>query len=160
MKNKLLFSIAFVALSVSGFAQSVTIGGEVEKPYQLTPEAFKGMKQVTVKGTGHDGKPHDYSGVLLNDIITQAGGLPNNQLRGKSLAKYLLIKAADGYRAVIALAEINPEFNDKNIILANKIDGKTLEEKTGPYQLVIPGEKKWGRWVRQVNEIDLQTAKD
>lgn len=149
-------------MSVKIFAQTapaaVSIKGEVTKPFTIN--ASTKLKQVTVKGTGHDGKEHEYTGYLLSDIITEAGGIPNNQLRGKALARYVLIKAADGYQAVIAMAEFNPEFNDKQIILADQEDGKALPAANGPYQVIIPGEKKWGRWVRMVTEIVVLTAKE
>lgn len=164
MKNtKIAALLLFTGLlftAATGFTQIVPVSGDVAKPYIITPSSFAAMKQLTVKGKAHDGKEHEFSGVLLSDIVNAASALPDNKLSGKSLAKYVLIKAADGYRAVIALPEINSEFNDKNIILADKEDGKPLLEKTGPYQIIIPGEKKWGRWVRQVNGIEIQTAKD
>lgn len=158
---KILSAAAFLFfLAGKASAQTVNVGGDVEKPFVITTAWFQKAKQVTVKGTGHDGKPHQYSGILLNDILTEAGAVPGGKLHGKTLAKYVVIKAADGYKAVIALPEVNPEFNDKNIILANKEDGKLLADKTGPFQIIIPGEKKWGRWVRQVTDIVVQTVKD
>lgn len=160
MINKLIVAAIFTAASFSLKAQTVAIGGDVTAPYKITASSFSAMKQVTVNAKGHDGKDHEYGGVLLADIINQAGAVPNNKLSGKAFAKYILIKAADGYRAVIALPEINSEFNDKTIILADKEDGKVLPPANGPYQIIIPGEKKWGRWVRQVTGIDIQTAKD
>ena len=155
------FVIAAAVFTASTtLAQTVPVSGDVAKPYIITASSFAAMKQTTVKGKAHDGKDHEFTGVLLSDIVNAAGALPDNKLNGKSLAKYILVKAADGYRAVIAFPEINAEFNDKNIILADKEDGKPLVDKTGPYQIIIPGEKKWGRWVRQVTGIEIQTAKD
>ncbi len=155
------FALAASLFTVSAtFAQTVVVSGDVTKPFTITASSFAAMKQTTIKGKAHDGKEHEFTGVLLSDIVNAAGALPDNKLSGKSLAKYILIKAADGYSAVIALPEINADFNDKNIILADKEDGKPLFEKTGPYQIIIPGEKKWGRWVRQVTGIEIQTAKD
>ena len=160
MKNIFYITFALLFLATSVKAQTVEVSGDVTTPFKITASSFATMKQMTVKAKGHDGKEHDYSGVLLADIVNQAGALPNGKLSGKALAKYILIKAADGYRAVIALPEINTEFNDKNFILADKEDGKVLPPTNGPYQVVIPGEKKWGRWVRQVTGIVIQTAKD
>jgi len=48
-------------------------------------------------------------------------------LSGKRLASCLLV-AADGYRAVIALPEIDPAFTNKPILLAFLRDGKPLDE--------------------------------
>jgi len=76
-------------------------------------------------------------------------------LRGKRLASCLLVEAADGYRAVIALPELDPAFTDKQIILAFLKDGKPLDDKEGPYRIVIPDEKRMARWVRQVTVLKI-----
>lgn len=34
-------------------------------------------------------------------------------------------------------------------------DGKPLDEKQGTWQIIVPGEKKWGRWVRQVEALKI-----
>ena len=34
-------------------------------------------------------------------------------------------------------------------------DGKRLGEKEGPYRIVIPDEKRMGRWVRQVTVLKI-----
>jgi hypothetical protein len=56
-------------------------------------------------------------------------------MRGKRLASCLLVEAADGYSAVIALPEIDPDFSDKQIVLAFLQDGKPLDAKAGPYRI-------------------------
>jgi hypothetical protein len=78
------------------------------------------------------------SGVPLSVIIRESGAIPGNQLRGKYLAKYVLISGADGYNTVIALPEIDTAFTDKVIILADKEDGKTLSPDVWPFQIVVP----------------------
>jgi|GraSoiStandDraft_41_1057321.scaffolds.fasta_scaffold3806610_2 hypothetical protein len=41
------------------------------------------------------------------------------QLRGSQLKLYLLVAALDGYRAVFALPEFDPDFTDQVILLAD-----------------------------------------
>jgi len=65
------------------------------------------------------------------------------------------VDAADGYRVVIALPELDPAFTDKQFVLAFLKDGKVLDEKEGPYQIVIPEEKRMARWVRQVTTLKI-----
>lgn len=71
------------------------------------------------------------------------------------MASCLLVEAADGYRVVISLPELDPAFTDKQIILAFLKDGKTLDDKEGPYRIVIPDEKRMARWVRQVTTLKI-----
>jgi hypothetical protein len=76
-------------------------------------------------------------------------------MRGKRLASYLLVEAADGYRVVIALPELDPAFTGKQIVLAFLKDGRPLDDKEGPYRIVIPDEKRMARWVRQVTRLKI-----
>jgi hypothetical protein len=76
-------------------------------------------------------------------------------MKGKQIASCLLVQAADGYRVVIALPEIDPAFTDKQFVLAFLKDGKPLDAKEGPYRIVIPDEKRMARWVRQVTTLKI-----
>jgi hypothetical protein len=71
------------------------------------------------------------------------------------LAFCFLVEAADSHRVVIALPEIDPAFTDKQVVLAFSKDGKPLDDKEGPYRLVIPDEKRMARWVRQVTALKI-----
>jgi hypothetical protein len=64
-----------------------------------------------------------------------------------------VVEAADGYRVVIALPELDPAFTDRQIVLAYLRNGKPLDEKEGPYRIIIPDEKRMARWVRQVTTL-------
>lgn len=66
-----------------------------------------------------------------------------------------MVNAADGYRVVFALAEFDTEFGNAGAVLADRRDGKALDAKEGPFRLVIAREKRAGRWVRQMNQIEL-----
>jgi hypothetical protein len=52
-------------------------------------------------------------------VGTQTG----KDLRGKQMALYVLASASDGYRAVFALAELDPAFTDRHILLVDRRDG-------------------------------------
>lgn len=88
--------------------------------------------------------------------MLEKGGITfGESLRGRRLSSCLLIEAADGYRVVIALPEIDPAFTDKQIVLAFLENDKPLDAKTGPYRIVIPDEKRMARWVRQVTTLKI-----
>ncbi|WP_332367659.1 hypothetical protein [Spirosoma telluris] len=69
------------------------------------------------------------------------------------------MKANDGYEVIFALAEIDPEFATRTIILADVVDGAPLPLGVGPYRVVVPGEKKPARWIREVKSIEVRFAK-
>ena len=69
---------------------------------------------------------------------------------------YLVVEGKDGYRAVFAWAELDSSFMDKPVYLITMRDGKPLPDKDGPFELVVPGEKRNGRWVRQVMALRVR----
>ena len=59
----------------------------------------------------------------------------------------------DGYRAVYALAELDPVFTDDRALVVDTRDGKPLSGEEGPLRMLLPEEKRPARWVRQVKRI-------
>ncbi|TWR27518.1 molybdopterin-dependent oxidoreductase [Mucilaginibacter pallidiroseus] len=153
--------IVSVFLSLAGFAQTseVVVDGDIATPFKINAASFTSMKVIQLKHNDKEGKEHTYSGISLFDVLTKAGAVPNNQLKGKILTKYLLVSAADGYQVVIALPEIDPAYTDKTIILANQMDGKNLPANAGPFRLIVPGDKKLARSVMRVTSLTVLTAK-
>jgi hypothetical protein len=126
------------------------VGGDVPRPFELTTAEFAQLPRQTVRAKGHDGKEAEFAGVPLIELLKTAGVKFGQNLRGPALATYLVVEAADGYRAVFALPEPDPAFTDRVILLADRRDGKPLDEREGPLRIIVPGEKRPARWVRQV----------
>ncbi len=136
----------------------LSVKGEAERPLDLTAEEFAKLPRQSVHAKDHEGKEADYEGVALVDVLKAAGVKFGQDLRGKALANYLVVEAADGYRAVYALPELDAAFTDRVILLADQRDKKPLDEKHGPLQVIVPGEKKHARWVRQVTALKIGRA--
>src|SRR5439155_525033 len=82
------------------------------------------------------GKTIRYEGVLLAEVL-RFGGVPfGKHPRGERTAEFVLVEAVDGYRTVLALAEVDPALTDHVVLLADRLDGKPLTESSGPYRLV------------------------
>ena len=107
--------------------------------------------------SGHDGSGR-YCGVALTDLLALVNAPLADSLRGRSLATYVLVEAADGYRVVLSIAELDSQFTDRVVILADRKDGRALPAAEGPYRLIVPGEKRPARWARQVVRISLKRA--
>lgn len=138
----------------------VKIDGEVKIPLTLYADDLARMKRVTATLKDHDGKGQTYTGVALQDIMQKAGVTMGNELRGANLAKYLLVKCADGYKVVFALAELDNAFTDRVIILADEIAGKPLPKDRGPFRLIVPSEKRPARSSYQVTEMVVKSASE
>lgn len=115
------------------------------------------MPRTTVEADDH-GKTHRYEGIALSELLRPMGIPQGQALRGKWLTYYLNATAADGYQAIFALPELDPAFTNRTLILADTEDGKPLGEAAGPYRIVVPGEKRGARWVRQVIRIAVRKA--
>ena len=124
----------------------------------VTAETFRGIDRTAVDVAEEDGTKAHFEGVALGDGLTAHGVQLGRALRGPALAHYVVVKAADDYRAVYALPELDRTFNDRVILLADRRNGAPLDARAGPFRIVVPGEKHEARWVRQVTEIDVESA--
>jgi DMSO/TMAO reductase YedYZ molybdopterin-dependent catalytic subunit len=132
-----------------------TIAGQSLK---MGPADFAKLPPAHVTATDHDGKKHEYDGVNLRDLLTQAGVAMGDNLRGKELADYVVAEASDGYRVVFSIAELDPGFSNVQVIVATRVDGQPLPAQVGPLRLVVPGDKRPARWVRMLTTISVVRA--
>ena len=149
----------FLLVSLAATAQSVTVGGEVTTPLTLTGADVSAMPRSTAIAKDKQGTPHTFQGVSLADIFKKAGVTTGRDLRGDNLAKYVLVTCADNYQVVFSLAELDSSFTDRVVILADQMEGKPLPAGTGPFRVIVPGEKKPARNCFQVTAIDIKFAK-
>jgi DMSO/TMAO reductase YedYZ molybdopterin-dependent catalytic subunit len=137
---------------------SLRIDGLVEKPGIFDAKSFVGLKRITLKVDDH-GEPAVYEGVSLTEVLALAGAPVGDRMRGAQLSLVVVAKAADDYVATYSLAEIDPGFTDRVMILADRRDGKPLPENAAPFQIIVPGEKKHGRWIRQVVSVTVKETR-
>ena len=121
----------------------------------LSRADLEALPHVKVTASEHGSPAVSFEGVTLKSVLEKAGVTFGESMKGKRLTNCLLVEAADGYRAVMALPELDPAFTDKQTVLAFLRDGKPLGEKEGPYRIVIPAEKRMARWVRQVTTLKI-----
>ena len=114
-------------------------------------------KTVTVHNP-HTNADETYSGVPLIELLEKEGVPHGHDIRGKWLSAYLVATGSDGYKAVITLAEADPEFHPGDILVADWMDGKPLDAKTGPFRLVVTEDKRPARSVHNLVSIELKMA--
>jgi DMSO/TMAO reductase YedYZ molybdopterin-dependent catalytic subunit len=163
----LLISTLIAMLVFAGFAftrpaaagsAALTVDGEVAHPHIFDESELAAMRHVTVHVTDEKGAPVTYEGVPLSEILEQAGAPLGKALRGKQMTLYLLVTASDGYRALFALAELDPAYTDKVVLLADRRDGHPLAATEGPLRIVVPGEKRHARWIRSITTLSIRRA--
>lgn len=135
----------------------LTVGGDVEKPLSLSLDDLKHSPRTTLKVMNpHENKEENYEGVPLAKILEQAGVPHGSQLRGNSMTTVVIAEGADGYRAVFALPELDSDFQEANIIVADTLDGAPINDKLGPLRVVAPKDKRPARWVRNLKSITIK----
>jgi hypothetical protein len=114
------------------------------------------LGRQTARGTLHDAIEHEFSGFSLAAVLTRQGATLSG--RGRGLADYLLVEAADSYRVVLSAAELDSTLTGKVPLLVDRLDGQPLTPKGGPWRVFVPGDRRPARWVRQVVRLRLASA--
>ncbi len=125
----------------------------------FTPQTLGQYPQTTVTVFDpHAKKQVTYAGVPLMDLLVKLGVAHGKDLMGKALAQYVVATGSDGYVSVVALGEVDAEFHPGTVLVADAMDGKPLDAKTGPFRLVVTEDKRPARSVRNLVKVEVRTA--
>jgi DMSO/TMAO reductase YedYZ molybdopterin-dependent catalytic subunit len=154
------FCQSAIAQTSTAVAQ-LKIGGAVSTPLALTVADLKNMPRTVLHVTNpHENKAETYEGVLLEELLRRAGVPQGDQLRGKLMATCVTAEAEDGYRVVFAIAELDSGIANAEVLVADTVDGAPIDAKRGPFQLVVPHDKRPARWVRMLKSITVSAPKE
>jgi DMSO/TMAO reductase YedYZ molybdopterin-dependent catalytic subunit len=134
---------------------TLTVSGDISTPLTLKVADLAAMPREKASVPDQDGTEIEYEGVALREVLKRAGAPLGGQLRGKALASYVVAKAHDGYQVVFTLGEIDAQFGNQQIIVADKRDGKPLFGYQGPFRLVCPHDKAGARSVRMLETLEF-----
>lgn len=135
-------------------AAGVKVLADGKPPLNLDASALAGMPHEDVTASAHDEPASQWRGVKLEDVLAKAGVPLDKPLRGKSLASFVRVTAADQYQVVFGLSDLDPTLGHTQVLLVDTRDGKPLD-KDGPFRLLVPGDKRPARWVRNVTTIEV-----
>jgi hypothetical protein len=127
--------------------------GQVLGTYSAAGLAAAGS--VTMKVEDDSGASSEYIGVPIADLVEPLGIALGKSVSGKRLLDYLVIEAADGYRALFSLAEIDPLFRNRPILICYQKNGQPLPAAEGPLRVIVADEKRHARWVRKATAIEV-----
>ncbi len=139
-------------------APTLRVTGLSGQSIALSFNDLKAMRRDIANVTDEKGARVVYGGVPIIEILRRVGTPTGDDLRGKQMTLYLLVSASDGYHVVFALAELDPVFTDRRVLLVDLRDGKPLADTEGPFRIIAPGEKRHARWVRNVTSLTVETA--
>ncbi len=143
--------------SVVQTADSLLLSGD-QTSVSISPADFRALPHVTITvHNSHTDANETYSGVPMATLLAKISAPMGSELRGKAMTSYLIATGSDGYSVVLSLAEVDPAFHDNQAIVADARDGQPLG-KNGPFQLIVPGDKRPARLVYNLVSITLQHA--
>lgn len=146
--------VAPVATAPASQPGVVVLSGDVRSPGELTPAKLAALPQRTVAvefASSKRTERHTETGVLLADILPPAA-LAAAPGKNPFLSFSVLGVGADGYAALLAYGEISPEFGNRGSMIATAEDGRALDRP----RLVVPGDRKGGRYVTDLIELKVQ----
>jgi hypothetical protein len=125
----------------------------------FTAASLREYPQTTVTVFDHHAnKNMTYTGVPLMDLLAHLGVPHGKNLMGKPLQDYLVATGSDGYTTVLSLGEADPEFHPGVVLVADTLEGKPLDAKTGPFRLVVSEDRNATRSVRNLVKIEVRKA--
>lgn len=137
------------------------LAGLLDRPGAVdlaTVPADASIDVTTVAASGHGGAPIDprrYGGVRLYALLERAGIRLDPDQHEDFLGKVVVVSSRDGHAVVIAGGEIEPRFQNGDVILATSHDGVAIEDGL---RLVVPFDRKPGRWAKDIVRVELRQA--
>lgn len=141
---------------------AVMVDGQILNPLTLTLDdlssRFSSQTIAVTYLNGGDTVSTSFTGVPLWQILSAAQPNLNADVRSDHVSTFLVVTASDGYQAVIAWGEIDPELGAQPVLLAYAENGAPIADERGPFRLVVPGDARAGRYVSGVVNISLRDA--
>lgn len=142
-----------------GYAPTVELGGLLDRPARLDSAALARLPaSELMMADGHGAAPDSarYRGVLLWELIRQAGPQTDSARKGDLLRHYVVVTGSDGYQVTMAVGELLPDYAAQPVLLAWLRNGEPLDSTHGMAQLLVPGDRRRSRSVHNVARIEFQ----
>jgi hypothetical protein len=137
-------------------APSLSLTGKVKQPQQFDLDKLRALASQDMQisfDTEHGRQQTHYIGVLLWALLAEAGGI-DDPAKGAVLRHVINITGKDGYLVVLSTGEISPDFGAKPAMIAYQRDNEA--PGASGFRLVMPGDQKGGRNVRDVVAIVVE----
>jgi len=137
-----------------GTPPGLAIQGRVEHPRTLALADLKALPPVTIEvehAHERDSQRHTFTGALLWPLLTAAGPVDDAGKR-TFLQHTVLARGQDGYAVALAVGELDPNFEGKQVLIAYAEDGSPLPG----LRLVVPADTRGGRSVHDLVAIEVR----
>lgn len=154
MRTLLLLLATLCLAPAAAESQSLTVVRVDGTERTLSATALAALPRARGETLDH-GEPLGYEGVLLKDVLRAAEAGPVDSLRGPALRRLVYLVGRDGYRIVMTLAELDITLGNTTVVVVDRENGAALAEEQGPLRILVAGDARASRWVRQIARIEL-----
>ena len=146
-------------------APVVRVDGVVDHPGNYSADRLRQLPAITqnvsfTSGSGQQSR--SYIGASLWSVLSDAGITLDPAIKPDLLNRYVLATAADGYQVAYALAEISPDFANRQSLLAYSqvTNGATkdLDQADGPFRVTAPQDIRGGRYLSNVQSLEVRRS--
>jgi hypothetical protein len=134
----------------------LALTGKVVHPQQFDLAKLRALPSQDVQ-VSFDTEPGaeraGFTGVALWALLGEVGGI-DDKAKGAVLRHTIKVTGRDGYFVVLSTGEIAPDFGAKAALIAYQRAGEAAG--ASGFRLVMPGDKRGGRNVRDVVTIDVE----
>jgi DMSO/TMAO reductase YedYZ molybdopterin-dependent catalytic subunit len=155
-----LLGAPLTSAQTAGFSPTFAVGGLVASPRTFALADLQALPAQDVTVTflsGTTPQTHNYRGARLFDVLNPTGPRFDSTRKNDKLRWFARVVATDGYEVAIGWGEFDPDFGNRNLLLAYAGDGQPLT-RDGMARLVLPGDVKGGRYVSNVSSITVHYA--
>ncbi len=173
-KTTILLLTAMISLNCL-YAQepdmTISIGGDVKKPRQLTVEQLKAQFSDQIQEVKFYDAPSSWeektgNGIPLYSVIEAAQPWKETETKWTKrdradatthshMVFLVILKARDSFHAVFSLAELMPQFGSTQVWLVLDKDGKPLSGAEAPVRLVVSSDRDPDRNIFGISSITL-----
>lgn len=149
-----------------GLSQSFALAGQIVNPRAFNLADLQALPSVTktvsvLSGGNPTPQMRTFTGVSLWELLTSsaAGGgiITDPSVKNDILGKYIVATGSDGYKVVLSLGELHPNFGADEILVAYDESGAGLGT-AGFARLVVPGDVRAGRFLSNLVGLEVLGA--
>ena len=152
-----LFVAAHTPSAMAQATTSFTVSGSVNSRPIFTLSTLQALPPVTETVTyksGSSSVTDTYTGPLLWNLLSNVGVVSNPNVKNDILNEVVLVGGSDNYNQVISMGEIDPAFGNKQDLVAYADTGGQFPG-SGVARTVVPGDIKGGRYVSNINSLEV-----
>lgn len=164
MPGRLLLSALLLLWSTVAGAQTSAAHQHAAPPADPSPivvpldaAARATLTRHRVETDAHSGTLR-CEGVSLAALLQAAGAMPETALHRAHLDRYVLVTAGNGHRALFSLGELDATLGNRGVYLVDRCNDAPLDAEAGPLRLLVSGDTRPARGVRQVERITVIAA--